>query len=191
MPYRMVVSLLIFFFINFRSFSQKLSADFVFGQWKVKDWLFFEKVNETPNEHAQRMNDYKRCLRAKFRIDSTGIRLLNPKNDLCYFDLCDNNFSISPKWLEKRIVADNDYTRQNQGAEMIDSNIVGKNFVRYLDKNYTKPTLLLLDAGCTQSYGDFAMKICIANKNRIGLFMGEELIILERIVFIKKTHSFF
>jgi len=63
---------------------------------------------------------------------------------------------------------------------MIDSNLVGRRFVHYLDKNYSKTILLLIDANCEQSYGNFTMKICIANKNKIGLFMGEELIILKR-----------
>ena len=64
---------------------------------------------------------------------------------------------------------------------MIDSNIVGKRFVQLLDKSYSKTSLTLIDLGCKQSYGDVTMKLCIIDKNKIGLFSGADLLILERI----------
>ena len=168
----------IFFFFCFASgIAQHIKPESLFGKWRVKDWLFFENLHETPEEHAERMREYSLCLKAKITIDSIGIRV---ENNSCSLDPCNYNFSKSPKYYEKRIVSDNNYTRREQGSEMIDSNIVGKRFVQYLDPHYSKSTLLLLDAGCTQSYGDFTMKICIVSRRRIGLFLGEELIILQR-----------
>ncbi len=164
---------------NSKGSAQEIKPKDLYGKWKVKDWLFFEEVNENASDHKSRMNDYHRCLNAKVTIDSNGIKIQGG-NNICYFDPCEYNFAENPRFIQKKIVADDNYTKQEEGAEMIDSNIVGKGFVQLLDKQYCKPTLTLLDAGCTQSYGNFTMKICIINKNKIGFFMGEELLILER-----------
>jgi len=159
--------------------AQTIEPESLFGKWKIRDWLFFEKFSETKQEHKVRLKEFSECLKNKVIIDSEGIKIQG--NNKCNFSPCNYAFSKHPQYLEKKIIQDNDFTRKEQGSEMIDSNIVGRKFVDYLDKKYTKPTLLLLDAGCTQSYGDFTMKICIVSKNKIGLFMGEELMILERI----------
>ncbi len=169
---------LLFLMIANKCSSQQIKPSELFGKWKVQDWLFFEKFKETPNEHSERMKEYKKCLKAKFKINSTGIKIAG--DNYCNFDFCDNDFENNPKYFEKKVINDNAYTLKEQGSEMVDSNIVGKKFVHLLDKKYSKSTLTLIDAGCTQSYGNFTMKICIVNKNKIGLFMGEEMIILVR-----------
>lgn len=174
------------FFLIFHEccIAQHIKPEALFGKWKVQNWLFFENIKETQYEYKERMKDYHKCLNAEVIIDSEGIKIRG--NNICYFEPCHYNFARNPKYLEKKIIQDNDYTKQEQGSEMIDSNVVGREFVKYLDKHYSKPKLLLIDAGCTQSYGNFTMKICVANKNKIGLFMGEEMIILERKIKKKK-----
>jgi len=162
-----------------RSCAQSINPHDLFGNWKVKEWMFFEKLNESPYEYKERMKDYRKCLKAQVKIDTNGIHIKGV-NFICYFESCDNNFATHPIYLKKKIISDNVYTKEGQGSEMIDSNIVGKHFVYLLDKKYSKPVLILIDAGCKQLYGNFTMKICVVNKNKIGLFMGEELIILER-----------
>lgn len=163
---------------------QLIKPEELFGRWRVKDWLFFENFKETQEEHKQRMQEYHKCLKADVIINSTGIKI-SDKNT-CNLVSCNFDFSKNPKYLEKKIITDNDYTKYELGSEMIDSNIVGRKFVEYLDKNYSESSLWLIDTGCLESYGVFSMKICIANKNKIGLFLGEEMIILERITNRKK-----
>jgi|GEM_PF-2493560 len=174
-----LITILILTAVCYASFSQKLSPEELFGEWKIKQWFFFEKLNETKEEYNDRMKEVTECLKNKVIINNSGIEIQG--NSECGFAPCPTNLLIGPQYFEKKIIEDNEYTRREQGAEMIDSNVVGKKFVSYLDKSYSKSTLVLLDAKCTQSYGDYTMKICLINKNRIGFFFGEELWVLDRI----------
>lgn len=159
--------------------AQQIKPADLFGKWKVKDLIFLQQTGETQSEYNERMEDYQRCLNAIVVIDKRGINTLH--NNICYLDPCIHDFSNNPHYLRKKVVEDNDYTRESEGTEMIDSNIVGRHFVGLMDSMYNKPTLTLLDTGCEEGYGDYTMKICIIDKNRIGLFCGWGLIILERV----------
>ncbi|MDP4268226.1 MAG: hypothetical protein Q8880_12430 [Bacteroidota bacterium] len=55
-----------------------------------------------------------------------------------------------------------------------------------MDKNYyqesnNKDYLIVIDIYCKQSWGDFTIKICFINKNKIGMYSGADILILERI----------
>jgi hypothetical protein len=159
-------------------FAQQIKFQELFGKWKIKDWIFLEHTGETIDEYNERMNDYQKCLKGTVLIDTFGIRMNKTKS--CYFISCNYNFSNKQKYLKKIIIKDNEYTRKLEGSEMIDSNIVGERFIQLLDKKYTKNILTLIDTGCFQDNGNFTLKICLINKNKIGLYSGVDLLILER-----------
>jgi hypothetical protein len=170
-----VLSFFIFYCVN--SSAQKLSDFNIIGKWKIKNWYFFEKLNETKGEHAERIRQYHNCLKGYAQIDSNELRLSS--ND-CQLYPCNKPFLMDGHTELKRIVPDNKYTLMEKGSEMIDSNIVGRKFVDLLDKKYSKKYLMLLNTECKQSYGNYTVKICLINKNIIGIFFGEELMVLQR-----------
>ena len=178
MKFQFLCLFILLSFVRTSIFGQYMNPGVLFGTWHVKNWLFFENFKETSDEHAERLKSYRKCLKSKIIIDSNGIK--TSEINSCDLDICQIDLTKNTKYLNKKIIPDNDYTIKGQGSEMIDSNIIGKGFVKYLDSNYSKSELQIIDAGCTQSYGNFTMKICIVSKNKIGLFLGEELIILDR-----------
>lgn len=164
--------------------AQEISPQDLFGHWKVISYTHFGYGSEIPpqpgtNEYEERQKNYHRCMMSTITIDQNGIKI--SQQNACYFAPCNYNFSKSPHYVYKNIIPNNEYTKDGDGSEMIDSNIVGTKFIKRLDKQYSKSTLTLIDAGCKQEYGDFTLKICIVNKDKIGLFSGADLIILERI----------
>jgi len=91
---RVTKSFLGLFFISSVSCSaQLIKPEILFGKWKVENWLFFENLKETTFEHAERIKDYQKCLKAEFIIDTNGIKVLGSEN-ICYFDPCNYNFSL-------------------------------------------------------------------------------------------------
>jgi hypothetical protein len=160
--------------------AQNIRPQDLYGKWKVKDILYLQMIgNETAGDYKDRMKIYHESLRAKIKISSNGIEVLTNvyKNNL--LDVCDSNL-FNNHFIHKKIVLSNDSTIRNDGSEMIDSNIVGNGFIKRLDKDYWRPTLTLMDTNCKQGFGNYTMKICIVSRNKIGLFTGANLIILER-----------
>ena len=150
------------------------------GTLKVKDLQYLQMIgNETAADHKDRMAIYHRCLKAKVKIDGSGIQALPGEGQHDLLDECDSaEFYRETLW--KKIVPSNNTTITDDGSEMIDSNIVGSAFVKKFDGSYKASSLLLINTNCKQGYGDYTMKICIANKNKIGLFTGGNFIILVR-----------
>jgi hypothetical protein len=179
---------IVFLFLIFSCFasnrlqSQDVTYQDFYGTWNVKDLLYLQMIgNETSVDYKDRMAIYHRCLKAKVKIDGNGIKVLSGAAQFELLDECDTNLFYKGI-LSKRIVPSNNSSITNDGSEMIDSNIVGSGFIKRFDSTYRKSYLSLIDTNCKQGFGDYTMKICIANKNKIGLFTGGNLIILERTI---------
>jgi hypothetical protein len=167
-------------FVSNKLAAQNISAKDLYGFWKVKDVLYFNMIdNETTYEYQDRMTIRRRCLKAKVKLDEGGIHVLPGEGQHDLLDECDST-AFYRETLWKKIVPSNNTTITDDGSEMIDSNIVGSAFVEKFDSTYRASSLSMINTNCKQGYGDYTMKICVANRNKIGLFTGADFIILVR-----------
>jgi hypothetical protein len=165
----------------FKFKAQEISTKDLYGFWKVKDLLYLQMIgNETEDDYKDRMKIYHECLKAKIKIGSSGIEVLPGAGQNKLLEVCDSNL-FTCQFLEKKIILSNGSNIYDDGSEMIDSNVIGTGFIKRLDKNFSGPTLTLMDTNCKQGFGNYTLKICIVNKNKIGLYTGANLIILERL----------
>jgi hypothetical protein len=74
---------ILFFFLILSCFtsdelwSQVITPRDLYGTWKVRDLLYLQMIgNETSADYKDRMGIYHRCLKAKVKIDSNGIKVL-------------------------------------------------------------------------------------------------------------------
>jgi hypothetical protein len=148
-----------------------------YGEWRVEKNVIFENTTgETEEEYYDRLRSEKYCLKSIFAIDSAGIRVAH---HACYFLGCEKQY-LKPIYKTVKIVEDNEYTLEEMGDEMVDSDIVGRKFVWQLDSTYTKPTLSFFDTKCSVDYGNSTLKICIISEDKIALYQGFNLIVLSR-----------
>lgn len=148
----------------------------LYGKWSVSDWIILNITQQTPNEKKEFEKQKKKCLKSKFTIDSVAI-----KNNCseCEFSLCTNPFMYIEKINELPIVEDTEDTKRYPGNEIEESNFIGKTFARLLDKNYSGNKILVIKTNC-KTYSQSNIRIFIINKSKIGLYSGEDLIILVR-----------
>lgn len=172
-----------FFLVKFGLlYSQEFQLKDILGTWKPKDLIWTLHSQET---HIEKQDDslaYVSCLKSLISIDTSAFSIKNG----CGFEGCDSLLVKRPSFVKIPICKDTTFTIQAPGQEIIEMNKVGETFIKLLDKNYSKDSyskdsLIIVDTYCKESFGNFTVKICIVNKNRIGLFNGGELIILERI----------
>ena len=176
----LIAFLTMFIFAPYELEAQNIKPEDLYGSWKVKDFLYLQMIgNETTADHQDRMAIYHRCLKAKVKISGSGIHILPGEGQFELLDECDSNMFYK-EMLLKKVVPSNNTTITDDGSEMIDSNIVGSAFIKRFDNSYKDSSLSMIDTNCKQGFGDYTMKICIANKNKIGLFTGANFIILVR-----------
>jgi hypothetical protein len=160
--------ILLFFLLINQCIAQQVKPADLFGKWKVKNALSFGIIkSETYSERSERIKLRKQCLAASAIINGHGIQLITKTgSNICIDNPCNCDLT-KPNFIIKKIVKDNSLTENGDGQEMIDSNIVGKKFVRSIDHYYTKSTLTLINTNCQEGYGNFTMKICIINKKKL------------------------
>lgn len=164
------------------AFTQEFKVQDIEGNWKVNNFISTLHSQETEYEKKLDLEDRKFCLKALVTIDTNSFKIKN----VCGYEDCISNFIKNPPYKKIPLVKDDSNKRQSPGQEIVENNQVGETFIHLLDENYSingllKDSLIIIDTYCKESFGDFTVKVCIINNNKIGLFSGADLIILERI----------
>lgn len=163
------------FSINFLN-AQVITMKDLYGKWNVSNWIVLNTTAQTNDEKKKFEKQKKKCLKSIFIIDSVTIK--NNCNE-CEFVLCSKPFDSTTKINELPIIEDNENTKRYPGNEIEETNFVGNTFIRLLDKSYNKNKMAMVKTNCsTESANN--IRILIVSKNKIGLYSGEDLIILIR-----------
>lgn len=161
------------FSINFLN-AQVITMKDLYGKWNVSNWIVLNTTAQTNDEKKDFEKQKKKCLKSIFIIDSVTIK--NNCN-VCEFVLCSRPFDSTTKINELPIIEDNENTKRYPGNEIEENNFVGNTFIRLLDKSYNKKKIAMVKTNCsTESANN--IQILIISKNKIGLYSGEDLIIL-------------
>ncbi len=164
-----------------RIYPQDCTLQDLIGKWNVEDWKMSLHSHQTEYGKKLFLKQYVICLKTQAIIDTNGIKI----NNVCDFEGCNYNFIKRNKFKKFPIIKNISNSERAPGQEIIEHERVSEAFLGLLDRNYSstalsKDSLLIFDTFCEASFGDFTLKICVVNKNRIGLFSGADLIILTR-----------
>jgi hypothetical protein len=163
---------------NNHAFPQKKGIIEFFGSWKVVNRIVFNQTEVSELEKTELASNLKKCISTDIVIDTNGI---SAKDNYCEFENC--NYSINEIVVEKlKIINDEELyeLKKHPGQEIIYKKVVGKTFMKMLDKSYSLDSLEILNTKCKITGSENELRICIISNVKIGLFSGEDLLILER-----------
>lgn len=189
MSYKKVILAFFLFYSGICS-GQITNHNSFLGDWKIKKWIFInvdgnhndKGTMSNMNEYAGQEHDSLKYVNHKVRIDSSGIYIEGNKRTIVYaFDSCYQNFlkfPIKQNEQEIKIIRDNKYTYNSFGQELDNDSIVGRQFVRLLDRNYDKPYLTTINTSCRVN--GHQIKICFLSSNKIAIYRWMDVIVLQR-----------
>lgn len=146
----------------------------IYGNWQII------KVYLTLNRKLDKedINYLKKFKNNKIEINKNGIR--SKFKEL----VCNSKIILDTLNCRYIKIVDNDEDSQiAPGQELVESNVIGKTFyklLKYKLKKINLDRILVVNTNCKCDFGEFTTKICIISKNRIGIFYGAELYILNK-----------
>jgi hypothetical protein len=166
-----------------RSMAQRVKVQDLYGNWKVENWIWFTNTEyaETNDERSERLSDYHKCLKSIAKVSSNGIHFTH---NACQFEEyydCDLKLSKLTPMKNLKIVDDRVDTSAPTSFPILNSSVVSRKLVNLLVSGYKKDSLITINTGCKSDWGSSTFQICVASKNRIGIFSGADLIILTKI----------
>jgi len=162
--------------------SKNLYYEDLYGNWKVKDWKYFEWIS--PNDIDSFKVQTKRCEEEGLVIiDSAGIREQGNLCDIvkCYYYTFEKDF----QYYLRKIVADtsgiDNHGRDKYQWEAMDTSIISREFINMIDPKYSKNNITVIDTKCNCDWGNFTLKVYILSRNEIALYSSADITILERL----------
>lgn len=148
--------------------------EFLYGKWYVSDWRILNITSQTNDEKSLFEKQKRKCLKSFFIIDFSTFK--NSCNE-CEFTACLLPFNDSARITELPIVEGVESMKRYPGNEIEENKIVGKTFVSLIDKNYKSDSLKMIHTVC-KTDSQNSIRILIIDNNKIGIYSGEDLIIL-------------
>lgn len=153
----------------------KYRYEALYGKWYVENYYLLTVGNTNLNhtEKKELENEIKKCKKSNFIIDS--VRIENCSNE-CGFLNCFLPFD-NVKFADISIVKEETYEMKKYPGNEIEFGVVGKTFIKLMDKNFNADKITIIETSCKSVTDDYVIIFILSDK-KIALYTGEDLIVL-------------